>query len=213
MNDPNPIFGQPDGNRTRFRPLRALVILLATLLLIAAGGFLQFLTLIPEQAPRSLKAAPMDVDAIVVLTGGRDRIHTALALLDNGTGARLLISGVNTDTSRDDLAAEFGGTSSRFDCCVDLGFQARTTIGNADETAKWASDKGYASLAVVTSDYHMPRSLLLLAEEMPDATLVPVPVASEGLSGDAGFASVRVARILVSEYAKYIITLFQCRFA
>lgn len=210
MNDPIPIFGQSRRNgRTGFRLLRTFVVLVAAVVLIATGGFLHFAFKIPAPTDITAQTAPMDVDAIVVLTGGRDRIMTAMQLLESGNGARLLISGVNTDISREDLAAQFGGPDTRFDCCVDLGFRARTTVGNADETAQWAQEKGYTSLAVVTSDYHMPRSLALLRSQMPDVTLVPITVAGN----DSGqlFSNVRVARILVSEYAKYVITLLRTR--
>lgn len=213
MNDPIPIFGQSNGEeRRRFRPVRLLVVLFATLFLVTVGGFLQFVLEIPEPAEQTATTPALDVDAIVVLTGGRDRILTAMQLLESGAGTRLLISGVNTDITREDLAAQFGGPNTRFDCCVDLGFRARTTMGNADETERWVGEKNYGSLAVVTSDYHMPRSLLLLRSEMPDVTLIPVVVASD--SSDTGqlFGNVRVARLLVSEYAKYVITLLRTRF-
>ena len=174
MNDPIPIFGQSgSGKRTPFRPLRLLAGILAIIVFIGIGGFIQFVLEIPEPTDPAAQTAPMDVDALVVLTGDRDRIMSAVQLLENGSGARLLISGVNTDISREDLATQFGGPDTRFDCCVDLGFRARTTVGNADETSKWVSEKGYTSLAVVTSDYHMPRSLVLLRNEMPDVTLLP----------------------------------------
>ncbi len=211
MNDPIPIFGQSRANgRKGLRLLRLLIVLVAAVFLIGIGGFLHFAFKIPPATDISTQAAPMDVDAIVVLTGGKDRIMSAMQLLETGSGARLLISGVNTDTSREDLAAQFGGPDTRFACCVDLGFRARTTIGNADETARWVSDKGYTSLAVVTSDYHMPRSLVLLRNEMPNVTLLPVTVASSGM--DRPFSDVRVARLLVTEYAKYVITLLRTRF-
>ncbi|MEO0960840.1 MAG: YdcF family protein [Pseudomonadota bacterium] len=213
MNDPIPIFGQSNGEeRRRFRPVRLLVVLFATLFLIAVGGFLQFVLDVPEPAEQAATAPALDVDAVVVLTGGRDRIQTAMQLLESGTGSRLLISGVNTDITREDLAAQFGGPNTRFDCCVDLGFRARTTMGNADETRRWAAEKNYASIAVVTSDYHMPRSLLLLRSEMPDVTLIPVVVASSNADSGQLFGNVRVARLLVSEYAKYVITLLRTRF-
>lgn len=211
MNDPIPIFGQSgSGKRKVLRPLRLLITLLAITLLVGIGGFIQFVMKIPAPADMSAQVTPMDVDAIVVLTGGRDRIMSAMQLLETGSGARLLISGVNTGTSREDLAAQFGGPGTRFDCCVDLDFRARTTMGNADETSKWASSKGYTSLAVVTSDYHMPRSLILLRSTMPNVTLLPVTVASSGM--DQPFGDVRVARLLVTEYAKYVITLLRTRF-
>ena len=47
---------------------------------------------------------------------------------------------------------------------------------NAAETAAWMSRQGYTSLRIVTSNWHMPRSLLEFRETMPDVRLIPNPV-------------------------------------
>lgn len=208
MNDPSPIFGQ--DTRRPVSLLRCLIGLVASVFLVLAGGFIQFTADLPRAPAGSSSAAGAQADAIVVLTGGRDRIGEALRLLDAGRGARLLISGVNRDVSREALAATYADASARFDCCVDLGFEARTTLGNANETAQWARDKGYASLIVVTSNYHMPRSLHLLDAAMPDVTLIAHPVER---NGGSVWTNLAVARILVSEYAKYVVTLVRTRTA
>ena len=88
----------------------------------------------------------------------------------------MLISGVNPDVPKADLIALAGGPEDVWDCCVDIGYVAETTRGNADETAAWAYERGYKSLIIVTSDYHMPRSLIVLKKAMPDLELVAWPV-------------------------------------
>lgn len=214
MNNPIPIFEQEESRGTVLsRLIRTFCALCSIIILIVVGGFLYFLTSIPPAADISKISQHPAADAIVVLTGGRDRITMAMQLLEEGTGARLLISGVNEDISRDDLAQRFGGDGSKFDCCVDLGFEARSTIGNADETADWTKTHSYASLIVVTSDYHMPRSLVLLQNRMPDTALVPFSVASAGSSANSNgiWSHIKLARIVVSEYAKYVITLLYQR--
>ena len=50
--------------------------------------------------------------------------------------------------------------------------------------AQWAKRKGFASLIVVTSDYHMPRSMVELAEAMPDMRLIAYPVSNPELHLD-----------------------------
>jgi hypothetical protein len=72
----------------------------------------------------------------VVLTGGYQRIDQALALLET-VRRRLLISGVNPSTSSAALRRATGTKSATFDCCVDIGYEALDTIGNANETAEW----------------------------------------------------------------------------
>src|SRR3546814_1477416 len=55
-----------------------------------------------------------------------------------------------------------------FDCCVDLGREAVDTRSNADETVRWVNKRGYRSLRLVTSAWHMPRARLELAERLDD---------------------------------------------
>jgi len=213
VNDPIPIFAHESTRpRRRVSLLRCLIVIVSTLFLIIAGGFFQFVSSIPHPGAKTAVAAPgSEADAIVVLTGARDRISIAMGLLEAGKGARLLISGVNEDITREVLETTYGGPGTKFACCVDLGFQARTTDGNASETALWAKENSYGSLIVVTSDYHMPRSLAVLASAMPDVTLIAHPVASNGPSTNRAFRNIAVARLLVSEYAKYVVTLLRTR--
>ena len=119
----------------------------------------------------------MQADAIVVLTGGSGlRIAAGLDLLADARGARMLISGANPDISPDEVVARTGGDPALYACCVDIGYRASSTLGNAVETAAWASDHDYESLLIVTSDYHMPRALLHLRAEMTGIDLIAVPV-------------------------------------
>jgi uncharacterized SAM-binding protein YcdF (DUF218 family) len=53
------------------------------------------------------------------------------------------------------------------DCCVELGFAALDTRGNARETAEWIRDGEYRSLRLVTSDWHMRRSRNELVKVLP----------------------------------------------
>ncbi len=116
-------------------------------------------------------------DAIVALTGGSGlRIAEGVQLVSEGRGGHLLISGVHPDVTMNDLMALAGGDPDVWACCVTIGHAAETTLGNADETAAWAYENGYQDLILVTSDYHMARSLLVLQDAMPDIALEPWPV-------------------------------------
>jgi uncharacterized SAM-binding protein YcdF (DUF218 family) len=146
----------------------------------------------------------VEADGIVVLTGGQTRIAEAAKLLESVRAQRLLISGVNQKTGRPSLLKISGLDEKTFDCCVDLGYAALNTIGNADETRRWAEAMGYDRLIVVTASYHMPRSLAELAREMPNIELVPHPVAPDGLRDKVWWLDVSATRLLASEYIKFI---------
>jgi uncharacterized SAM-binding protein YcdF (DUF218 family) len=139
-----------------------------------------------------------EADAVVVLTGGPGRVATAVTLLEAGSGERLLISGVNPGSPVADIAAAAGASRALFACCVDVGPEAADTMGNAAETARWASARGYDSLIVVTSDYHMPRALLELQAAMPDTRL-----AAYAVPAPEPWSSPSEARRWLTEYFKY----------
>jgi len=128
-------------------------------------------------------------------------------LLERGKGRRLRLSGVNKDATREDVLTVTGGVKPVYDCCVDLGYTAADTRGNAAEIAEWAKGKGYDSLIVVTSDYHMPRAMLLIRSAMPDAKLTPYPVVTGLVDVRHWWRRSGDARRLSIEYCKYLAIL------
>jgi uncharacterized SAM-binding protein YcdF (DUF218 family) len=145
--------------------------ILVAVFILAALGFPVFVWSLARAS-----SDPEPADAIVALTGGEGRLAAGLQLLDQGKGARLLISGVHAETSRTELFEAVGQLSPKAACCVDLGRSAESTIGNANETAAWVQRRGYKSIIVVTATYHMPRSLMELHYVLPDTKLVAYPV-------------------------------------
>ena len=169
-------------------------------LALVALGFVLF----ANAVTREPEVQDVHADAIVVLTGGSSRVSDAIELLAAGYGKRLLISGVNQKIGRSSLLKISGLDEKTFNCCVDLGYAALNTVGNADETRRWAEALGYNRLIVVTASYHMPRSLAELARAMPGIELVPHPVAPDALRRKAWWLDSTAARLLASEYIKFL---------
>ena len=145
-------------------------------------------------------------DGVVALTGGSGlRIAAGVRLIEAGAARHMLISGVNTAVSEVEIAKLGGGSPEVYACCVALGRRAETTLGNASETASWASDGGYNRLIIVTSNYHMPRSLIVLRRAMPELEFVAYPVQSS-LDPAAPFANLRSVKGLGTEWVKWRIT-------
>lgn len=156
---------------------------------------------------RSLSPAPEPerADAIVALTGpSAERVNAAIRLLEQDKGERVLISGVNPEVRREELRALTPGSNRLFNCCVDLGFEAETTTGNAAEIAAWTRSKGYDSLIVVTSDYHMPRSLMEIRSAAPGVELTPYAVETPSLDNSRWWRAAVTARRMTLEYMKYL---------
>jgi uncharacterized SAM-binding protein YcdF (DUF218 family) len=175
------------------------------LVLIWVVGLFAFAARIARSTPAP---DPQPADAIVVLTGPSNaRIIAAMKLLEDGKGGRLLISGVNRKASRADIASVAKAPGQLFDCCVDLGFSAADTIGNARETAAWARAYRFRRLIVVTSDYHMPRAILELKGALPEGQLVAYPVPTEEIDPHRWWKNGESARRMVLEYSKYMVIL------
>lgn len=184
--------------RKRGAGVRIGVILVIGLVGILIAGLISFV----GKLPRQVENPDGQTDAIVVLTGGSERLAAGFALLSRGLAEKLFISGVDRDTSRAAIRARAGG-AARFDCCVVIGRDALNTEGNAEETATWLSAQRYNSLRVVTASYHMPRSLLEMRRAMPGAALVPHPVFPSRVKIDSWWRSPGTASLLVTEAGKY----------
>lgn len=182
------------------------LVALALVVLLWVAGLLAFADRVIDSTPAEEPAEAYD--AIIVLTGASDmRIKEGMRLLERRKGTRLFISGVNKDVKRDELLPVTEGSKRLYECCVDLGYEAEDTVGNAQEVAAWVKGKDFNRLIIVTSDYHMPRSLLELKSSLPEAELQPYPVATPGLDARAWWKSTRGSRTLVIEYSKYLAIL------
>ncbi len=183
----------------KFLTLVSIVALIWLIGLFAFADRVRSLTPAPE---------PARADAIVALTGpSAERVNTAIRLLEQDKGDRVLISGVNREVRRQELRALTPGSSRLFNCCVDLGFEATDTIGNAQEIANWAGSKGYDDLIVVTSDYHMPRALLEIRGVAPGIGLTPYAVSTPSLDNSRWWRAAVTARRMTLEYLKYLAVL------
>jgi uncharacterized SAM-binding protein YcdF (DUF218 family) len=187
----------------------ATVSVLAVAFVVVAAGFVGFLSqLRGSEAKPSRKA-----DGIVVLTGGSSRVSDAMELLADGYGRRLLISGVHPASGASDISRSLTDNQSLLSCCVDLDRSAVNTRSNAAETRRWAHERGFKSLIVVTSNYHMPRAIVELSHAMPDITLIPFAVVGDKWREEPWWSNGATVRLLLSEYVKYVAAEVRIRLA
>ncbi|CAA7621532.1 conserved hypothetical protein [Magnetospirillum sp. LM-5] len=176
------------------------VALLLTLACAWAAGFLWFVAV---AVPESVEDDSTRTDAIVVLTGGRERVNTGLALLQSDMAGQLFVSGVPRGVDLADILRHAGpGQHARSDQVV-LGHAAEDTVGNAIETAGWAAGRRISSVRLVTGAYHMPRALLEFRRALPDAMIVPHPVFPDSVKSREWWRWPGTALLLATEYAKY----------
>src|SRR5262245_58186845 len=184
----------------------AVVALCVAAALAVAGGFWWFVWAVPTQEVKLERQA----DGIVVLTGGSSRVADAIELLSEGRGKRLLITGVHRGTTTAEIARLAPAYGRLITCCVDLDHSAVNTVGNALETKRWAVSRRMQSLIIVTSNYHMPRAMAELERQLPEVTLIPFPVVPEKVRTERWWDP-STARLLLSEYFKYIVAQFRMR--
>ena len=180
--------------RRRWR--RLIVALGLGLVLAWCAGMADFLLRVMQTAE-----LPARADGIVALTGGAERIDTALRLLGEGKAPLLLVSGVAPATDLREMARRARLDPAPIAGRITLGREATSTHGNAVETADWVRTHHIRTLIVVTAAYHMPRALAELRAEMPGIALFAAPVTPPALRGGMETATIR---LIVVEYTKWL---------
>ncbi len=182
---------------------RKLISILVISVIIWGAGFVYYLISIPLQVHDD----STKTDAIVVLTGGSDRVTTGIGLYVRGMAPDLFISGVGKGVTVDELLLSIGYPLNKIDKSrISLGREAGDTVGNARETAIWVRRQNVKSVRVVTASYHMPRSLVEFNQAMPEINIIPHPVFPENIKISEWWKYKGTTELLVNEYHKYILS-------
>lgn len=155
-----------------YKILSFLAISFCTLLIIWLAGAVLFTISVVGAKPERIA---MPTDALVVVTGGKGRIYQALDLLAEEKAPTLFISGVNKDVSEKDIIAKWKqarGNVAKTPCCVELGYKAEDTLGNAQEIHDWVMDNKVNTIRLITSNYHMPRTYMEVKKHLSDDVLI-----------------------------------------
>lgn len=188
------------ARRRKRLKVAALTVLVAGLA-VWGWGLLRF----ADSIPREVADPDRRSDAIVVLTGGSRRLETGFELLSARLADKLFVSGVQRGVPIDDLLRVTGLTAEDMECCITLGYKAGDTLENALETAVWIKAKKVRSVRLVTSGYHMPRSLLEFRATAPDIDFIPHPVFVEHVMLDEWWWRPGTAWLVVAEYNKFLL--------
>ena len=145
------------------------------------------------------------IDGIVVLTGDQYRIAKGIELLKNYPDKKLLISGVNKNINVIDIMEKFPNNKNFFECCIDIGKDAKNTFENIIETFKWMKSNEFTSIIIVTSDYHVPRVKLEINRFIDNQEIF-----YEVVKNDETDSIQRLKKITL-EYIKYIRTFLSIK--
>lgn len=176
-----------------------LIVLAICFIVLWIGGFFRFCYVINHYPQPSEEKT----DAIVVLTGGRNRIPAAISLYNNHLAEKLFISGVSKRTKIQDIAHQ-AHMEIVFPEHVELGYSATNTIENAREIQEWIKENHIKSLRLITSNYHFPRSLAELEAYHLPLKIIVHPVYSEHVATN-WWHSWGTLKFIFAEYNKYLL--------
>ena len=173
------------------------------LLLTAAlltGGLIWFASLV-NRAPKDVTTV---TEALIVLTGGTERVATAVDLLKQEKAEKLLISGVNKKVDWVLLAQTINELPEQLADKITLGHVACNTRQNALESKDWLERNRFQSVRLVTASYHMPRSLSEFKNVMPDMKIIPHPVFPQTVKHEEWWKWPGTFALITSEYVKFL---------
>ncbi|MBF0248778.1 MAG: YdcF family protein [Alphaproteobacteria bacterium] len=179
-------------------------------LIVLAGIWGAGLFRYADAIPTEVSEPRQNTDAIVVLTGGTGRLDEGLRLLERGRARRLFVSGVYKGGDIRNLLEAYRRNPEDLDCCISIG-HAEDTIGNASETRDWVRQNGIESVRLVTSAYHMPRSILEFENAMPDVIVFPHPVFPAHVKQEDWWAWPGTTGLIVGEYNKFLMAWLRHR--
>jgi uncharacterized SAM-binding protein YcdF (DUF218 family) len=170
------------------------------------GGLLWFFSTLPTGSKQPFEKT----DAIVVLTGGENRIEAGLQLIHSHLARKLLISGVYPQTTLENIfqASSFSSKQLNLDA-IDLDYKSDNTIENAHQAAKWIRAHNFRSIRLVTAHYHIQRSLLEFSQQIPEVKIIPHPIIPKTFQKKGWFWDLDSVSILWREYHKYIVSLIR----
>ena len=161
----------------QFKTLLIIVILLIVFIFFLLANNFNFLSSKNDLQNGNISNA----DVIVVLTGSSDRIKKGFQLLEFNYSKKMFISGVNPLVRKNDLKKIIDIENSieknnLFTCCVFIGKEAKNTRTNALEVINWMKKNNLISAILVTSDFHIPRSILEFQNNSNHIKITPWPV-------------------------------------
>ncbi|MDR0448922.1 MAG: YdcF family protein [Rickettsiales bacterium] len=162
--------------KTIMRPSSLLVLVVMILALV-------FVHSVPEC--RSVKSKN-----IAVVTGDKTRIPRAFEIAKETPGARVLISGAGSN----DLKLPAGMK-------IEIETKSKTTYENSLAIRDWVLKNGFDDIAIITSDYHMWRTMLLLRRQLPFTKIEACAVESQGLTKRHRM------ELWIREFGKYVMTM------
>ena len=113
---------------------------------------------------------------VVILTGGKHRISKSFDFLNQNNIKSIFVSGVYPTTQPHHLFPRYKFSKQ---IPIILGKKARNTYENALEIKQWQQDTKLDEIVLITSDYHMLRSLYEIKRVNNGLKIIPLAICSD----------------------------------
>jgi len=161
----------------------------------------------------TLQKDPINLSSkVVILTGGTNRIKEGFEVIykldkKSITNLNVLVSGTGKGFSKLSLQEKLnpGFDLRLIECCVELDSVSQNTYSNAIETSKWVSKNNIEEILLITSNYHIPRSILEFQNKMPNLKILYYPIIPKKHQINKWLKSFETFSLIFIEYCKYII--------
>ena len=141
-------------------------------------------------------------DGIAVLTGGKGRINLGLELFKKNKNLRLIISGVDKKVS--DKSIIPNNLKNKSSITIDK--ISESTYENAKIINEWTSKYKLQNVTIISSYYHMPRSMMLIQSLAPTINFYAYPVEKK-ISNKISFKENILYYVFITdEYIKYLVS-------
>ena len=148
-------------------------------------------------------------DALIVLTGGKQRLERGFELLAKGDAPVLFISGVGEKVTLDEMlqahatpAIRDAIAKSRAEIVLDHA--ASSTQTNAEQTAAFVRQRNYLTIRLITGHYHMPRSMVEFRAALPGVTIYREPVVPDSFAHHPWWSDADSRHLIWQEFHKYL---------
>jgi len=150
-------------------------------------------------------------DVAVVLTGGAGRIEKGIEILNKNKVKKLFISGVHKsvvvkkllNVVKDNSFNQYNKSN------IILGYQAKTTFDNGIEVANFIKNNNYKSIYLITSKFHMPRSMYEVRHRLPNVKIIPYPINNNNIKIKNWYSYSGTLFILTFEYLKTLLVILR----
>ena len=150
---------------------------------------------------------------IVILTGGTNRIKDGFDIINkfdekSKYTIKILVSGTGKGFTKLSIKNML---SPDFDlklikCCVELDAISQNTYSNAKQTLKWSTKNNIKEFILITSNYHMPRSILEFKNKMPNIRILTYPIKPRKHEINNWLNSFETFSLIFYEFCKFIIS-------